>query len=32
MVAALSVLLVGLTLVVMLVVDRTIGLGKAFVK
>jgi putative spermidine/putrescine transport system permease protein len=32
MVAALSVLLVGLTLIVMLVVDRTIGLGKAFVK
>jgi len=32
MVAALSVLLVALTLLVVLVVDRTIGLGKAFVK
>lgn len=32
MVAAISVLLVALTLIVMLVVDRSIGLGKAFVK
>lgn len=32
MVAAISVLLVGFTLLVVLVVDRTIGLGKAFVK
>lgn len=32
MVAAISVLLVGLTMLVVLVVDRTIGLGKAFVK